>query len=445
MLLHKHRFWIETLGCPKNTVDSKRMYFSMIQCGFRPAANIEQAKLFIINSCAFIETAKQETIDTIFSYLSLKEKQEDTMVVLVGCFAERFSEVIINEIPELDMVIGTGKFQDVPILLAEKFNIPYQIHEAEFYEQDYSTFTKPYSYFRIGRGCSRKCSFCILPSIRGPLQPYDLDEIKLQVEEEKRFRKDVTLKEAILVSQDPISQGVERLSEYISFFSDIKEINWIRLQYLFPDSRILKLCNLFQEFPKLASYLDIPFQHVSVPMLKKMNRPSDIYTFYSIIEKWKRIRPQGEIRTSFIIGYPGETEQDIDRIIEFITDYHIEKIALFPYSHEEGTPAHAKYDDHIPEKDKVDRINYIREKHIELRNLKRQEKIGSIEIVTIDEIYEEEIVARREQDSPDIDEVIFLTSNQKHKIGDLVPVQLDTAMEYDWLASVVEAPVHASK
>lgn len=436
-------FYLETLGCPKNTVDSRTMRINLLQNGFREEKNAKDADLILINTCSFIREAQQNTIETIFDAVKLKGKK-DKKIGVVGCFAEQFSGKLEEQIPEVDFFLGTGKFHQISEILKEKFSLQLApLKPGDFPRLPKSKSIAPYAYFRIAQGCSRKCSFCVIPKIRGSFQGYDLDNIKKQYEEERIQRGDGhLLREAVLVSQDTISTPVEDLRGILAFFQEQESIKWIRLHYLFPDKRVFEILELMKEFPKVVPYLDIPFQHVSARILRAMNRPDDSRLFGEIIERALVLFPEMEIRTSFILGYPGETEEDIEEIIKFMENYPVHKVALFRYSHEENTSSYENSQDDVPDEVKTERINYVREAHLRCRSALRAKLTGKKTFLMLDEINQKEIIARRPQDSPEIDEVVYLPRVQpgtgtEYKVGDIIEGRLDTAMEYDWIGEVV--------
>ncbi|HRP70712.1 MAG TPA: radical SAM protein, partial [Turneriella sp.] len=304
-------FYIETLGCPKNRADSRRMRTSFLSLGYKEAEKPEMADFFLINSCSFIREAQEETISTVFDALKIKENKSPNMKVgLIGCFVERFSDAVKSDIPELDFTIGTQRYHEVGGLISEKFEITTTGHAALENQKISSNADsqKPFAWLRIAQGCNRHCAFCIIPTIRGPLKPYELTTVEKQLDDEKALRgsEAIPIREVILVSQDTISQGVDAIERIVANLSEKEEVAWIRLQYLFPDRNILRLLKLWEKYPKLTPYLDIPFQHTSPTILKAMKRPSDVGLFTEIIERAHAIHPDFEIRTSFIVGYPGE-------------------------------------------------------------------------------------------------------------------------------------------
>jgi len=434
-------FFIETLGCPKNKVDSRVMRFALLRSGFMEAKNSRDANYHLINSCSFIREAQEETVDTVFH--AIEEKKDNIKKVgLIGCFAERFPKALKEEIPEIDFSVGTGNFDKIPTILAQKYGIELEQHAAIKWAdlQNKEDSYLPYSHFRIATGCSRSCEFCILPSIRGSLTKLDIPQMEKSWQDEKELRNQREIKEVILVSQDTISQGVEELEKIIEYYSNKEEIKWIRLQYLFPDKRVLKLLDLYERYPKLVSYLDIPFQHVSQNILKDMNRPYDKELFVEIIDKARSIRPNIEVRTSFIVGFPSESENDFIQLRDFISKNNIEKIALFRYSHEEGTSAAIRVDD-VNDELKVSRINELRDFHLQNRSTNRNSLIDNIETMLVDTVNDLEIITRRQQDSPEIDEVVFIDKpHTKSDVvaGDFVKVKINQPMEYDYMGEIVE-------
>ena len=332
--------------------------------------------------------------------------------------------------------MGTGRFHEIADIISEQFDIKLQRGGTYHGEPEADV---PYAYVRIARGCSRNCAFCILPTIRGPLKPFDLTDIKRQLDEDSHIRNDVPLKEVILVSQDTISQGVDELDQIIGFLSEQPGIEWVRLQYLFPDRRILKLLPLFEKYPKLVPYLDIPFQHASPKILRAMNRPDNVELFSEIINEARKIRPDLEVRTSFIVGFAGETEEDFLCLKNFLAENRIDKLAIFRYSHEEGTPAFEQQDE-LSDEEKINRMNELRDFFLKSREEYRRSLQGKEETVIIEKIDGKNIEARRAHDSPDIDEIVFIDNVpdiESYKTGQMVKVRLQMPLEYDWFADII--------
>jgi ribosomal protein S12 methylthiotransferase len=456
-------FHIETLGCPKNRVDSRRMRTSLLNLGYSEAKKPEAADIFLINSCSFIREAQEETIQTVFDTLKIKDKKAPHMKVgLVGCFVERFSDAVKNDIPELDFTIGTQRYHEVGALISEKFGIETAGHVANLAMQSGNPAArqdalhassqlgssvnpdsaKPFAWLRIAQGCNRSCAFCIIPTIRGELKTYTIDNVDKQLSDELALRgKDhVPVREVVLVSQDTISQGVDELERIIAHLSSKEEIDWIRLQYLFPDRRVLDLLDLWAKYPKLTPYLDIPFQHVSPKILKAMKRPSDTGLFREIIERAHAITPDFEIRTSFIVGFPGEDEADFAELEKFTEQHRIDKLALFRYSHEVGTSAGDKLEETVSDEEKYRRINHLRDLHLETRKKYALGLIGRRERMLVDDISGGEIILRRAHDAPESDEIVTVPiGKNKVVIGAMPLVELKAYTEYSFLGEIVSA------
>lgn len=448
-------FHIETLGCPKNRVDSRRMRTSLLNLGYTEAKKAESADIFLINSCSFIREAQEETISTVFDALKIKDKKSPHMKVgLVGCFVERFSDAVKNDIPELDFTIGTQRYHEVGTLISEKFGVATAGHAANLAAQSLNADShKPFAWLRIAQGCDRHCAFCIIPTIRGGLKTYPVGDIDRQLADERALRGTggVPIREVVLVSQDTISQGVDELERIIDHLSQKGEIEWIRLQYLFPDRRVLDLMKLWEKYPKITPYLDIPFQHVSPVILKAMKRPSDTGLFKEIIDRAHAITPDFEIRTSFIVGFPGETEAEFSELENFIQKQRIDKLALFRYSHEAGTYAGDQLAENTTDEEKYRRINHLRDIHLETRKSYATGLIGRRERMLVEDISRGEITLRRAHDAPESDEVVTVPvsaagaagRSKDHlltiscRVGDMPQVELKAYTEYSFLGEIV--------
>lgn len=437
-------FHIETLGCPKNRVDSRRMRTSLLRLGMREAAKAESADFFLINSCSFIREAQEETIQTVFNALMVKEKKSPNMKIgLVGCFVERFSDAVKNDIPELDFTIGTQRYHEVGAIITEKFQVEPSGHAATLQNELASSNSdshRPFTWLRIAQGCDRKCAFCIIPTIRGKLEPYTVQDVESQLADERQLRGSaVPIREVILVSQDTISQGVAALEETVAKLSEKPEIEWIRLQYLFPDRRVPELLQLWRKYPKLTPYLDIPFQHVSPRVLTAMKRPSDTGLFTEIIREAQNIAEDFEIRTSFIIGFPGEEQSDFDALKDFVLAQRIDKLALFRYSHEAGTTAGDKLAETVTDEVKYERMNELRDVHLNRRKEYALGLVGRRERMLVDEVNAGEVTLRRAHDAPESDEIVTVTQSTTHplKVGDMPIVELKAYTEYSFLGELI--------
>ena len=391
----------------------------------------ENSDFHLINTCTFITSATEETIDTILRAVKVKKKRNQKLIV-AGCFAERYPNAIKDDIPEVDLVFGTGKYKNAAELLKAQFpgdfselaDINQQLKDREKLTK--KRVNKPYSFIKVSDGCNRGCSFCIIPSLRGEFKDYSPDNVI------RDTNKAVELgaKEICLVSQDTIFYGrdTDILKKLINDISDIEMVKIIRPLYLYPDKKTFKLLDLFKENKKIAPYFESPIQHVSEKVLKTMNRTGSLPFFKDLFRKAREIENL-EIRTSIIIGYPGETSEDIDQILEFIEDIKPEKLALFSFSPQEGTKA-GLMPETVSEIEKATRINLIRDFHLEKLKDIHLGRIDKDYPAIVDEINKNEAIVRRFQDAPEIDEVVFCDP-KKLKVGMIGKVRITSFAEYD--------------
>ncbi len=432
-----NRIFIQTFGCPKNEVDSRTLRAELVRMGYVTVPTAEKADLIILNTCSFINDARRESIDGIFEAIQVKNNSdEEKKICVIGCLPSLYEKELKAEIPEMDFSWGADRFQECAHAIADTF--PHSGSLQSRGESRKEVRTHPYEYLRVSRGCSRSCAFCSIPRIRGKYSEYQLSHIKEQMEHIREAGG--TPPEVILVAQDMTSTRPEFMRETLEYLSGIKEIHWIRVMYFFPDRRIFPLMDLWKDFPKLVSYMDIPFQHISSAILEKMNRPGDVGLFREILSHAHSLREDIEIRTSFILGFPDETDKDVETIIRFLAEQpRIQKVALFPYSHEENSPSHSLNKDNISASKKANRVNRVREAFLESRKGYRESLIGKTEKMIIDRVGKKEIIARRSQDAPEVDELVFIDTNKsiKNSVGDIVDVQLEYPMEYDWTGSII--------
>lgn len=428
------KFYITTLGCPKNIADSMSMHHSLLEEGFTPASLPEESDFHFINTCTFIQSATEETIQTILSAAQVK-KQNHQKLVVVGCFAERYPDNIHSEIPEVDLFFGTGKYSQAGKILREKFPelSPSQLEfndsllERWKLSSKIENYSKPYAYVKVSDGCNRGCSFCIIPSFRGKFVESPLDDILRDTNRAIR----AGAKEICLVSQDTVYYGrdSEILLDMVRKVAEIDSLEILRLLYLYPDKKTEKLIRLMGETSKIAPYLESPLQHVSSKILKLMNRIGESSYFKDLFSLAREVKPGLEIRTSFIIGYPGEEPEDVDQILRFIEDTRPEKVNLFSYSPQEGTKG-AQLKQTVSEKEKSKRINLIRDSHLEILEEIHESRIGRTYDAIVDGIEDGQAVVRRFQDAPEMDEVVYVddVSLIPGKIG---KVRIDSFYEYD--------------
>ncbi len=426
-------YYIITLGCPKNQADSRQMEHSLRQKGYAPAASPEDADINIINSCAFIQDAREETIETVLDMARWKSQKPNGKLVLAGCFAQRYNEILDRELPELDLHFGTGRYHQAGELIEALFPGSKAAAKESFSSTaPWISDSFPYAPLKISEGCNRRCSFCSIPSFRGLFRDIPRDEIL----DEARLLAGRGVKELDVVSQDTISYcggDPTALMDLLEELSTIHGIEWIRLFYLYPDSKLEKFLRLWIDRSpvKLVPYLESPVQHVSDSMLKAMGRAGSGSYSRELFRLARSGIPGLEIRTSFIVGFPGEGEKDVDELITFIKEIKPEKLALFPYSPEEGTEA-AELGKGSGEAE--NRINELRAIHLETLSDHHRALVGKRALCMIDELSEEGIVARRQQDAPEVDGAVLLPFREGVAVGELCEVVINGSYEYDLTA-----------
>lgn len=420
------------------------MHHSLLEEGFSPAQTPEESDFHLINTCTFIRSATEETIQTILGAAHAK-KQEGQKLVVVGCFAERYPKDISAEIPEVDLVFGTGKYSQAGRIIREAFRRDFSPLQKTEFNSDLiermklspgiENYSKPYAYVKVSDGCNRGCAFCIIPSLRGKFVDSPLEEI---LRDTKRAVS-AGAKEICLVSQDTVYYGKDsdKLLDMIRSVSEVEGLEILRLLYLYPDKKAEKILRLMGEIPKIAPYLESPLQHVSERVLKSMNRSGGYSSFRDLYSLAREVRPDLEIRTSFILGFPGETGEDVDEILRFVEETRPEKLNLFAYSPQDGTKG-AEVAQTVSEKEKAKRINLIREAHLKILQEIHESRIGKEYVAIVDGIEDGTAVVRRLQDAPEIDEVVYV-EDPSLKPGTIGKVKVESFYEYDmmgtWLAS----------
>ncbi|MCU0329032.1 MAG: 30S ribosomal protein S12 methylthiotransferase RimO [Chitinophagales bacterium] len=415
-----------SLGCSKNTVDSEKILGQLNYHGVSATyqGQEDDYNTVIINTCGFIENAKQESIDAILAYADAKNKGEIEKLYVAGCLSERYRHELEAEIKEVDAFFGT---YDLPLLL-EKFNIDYR--EELIGERTLSTDTH-YSYLKISDGCNRKCTFCSIPKFKGLHKSRTIESLV----EEATFLAKKGTKELMLIAQELTYYGLDiykkrALKELIDKLSEIEEIKWIRLHYAYPAQFPESLIEIIRDNPKVCKYLDIPLQHASDKVLKDMKRNIDQKTTRNLIAKLREEIPNIAIRTTMLTGFPTETGDDFQDLISFVEDMKFDRLGVFAYSHEDGTEAF-KYEDIWSQDEKNRRVNELMEVQGRISYTLNQEKIGKTFKVLIDRIEGKEFVGRTEFDSPEVDNEVRFTSEKALKPGDFCHVEILDAFEFD--------------
>lgn len=438
-----HSFYITTLGCPKNTADSREMERSMLLEGFQPVDDPATADFHIINTCSFIESAREQTIETVFDAIDLKEavqkKRGNQKLIVVGCFTERYQAAVMEEWPEVDFSFGTGLYHRAGALIRKAFQIP-RPHDAEVpspFEYLKRRNRHPWAPVKVSDGCDRKCAFCAIPQFRGAFRSRQIDDIVSECIELAA----AGVREICLVSQDTNAFGgrPELLVDLVERLNAIDSLHWLRLLYLYPDKKTERILRLLAERglnrSKVVAYLESPVQHVSSSVLRAMKRAGDASYYKDLFSLARQLFPGMEIRTSFLLGFPGETAADVEALHRFVEETRIEKLALFAYSPEEGTSGYTL--ENRPDPDETtERINELRQTHLNVLSEIHLQRVGQIYRCMVDELHPNEIVCRRPQDAPEIDETVVIPFQFKKGMklpaaGDLIDVEITGFFEYD--------------
>lgn len=430
--LHSDKVNIITLGCSKNMVDSEVLGAQLIANGHdvvhessKPDYNIS-----IINTCGFIDKAKEESIQTILEHVSWKEEGHLDKVYVTGCLSERYKGDLENEIPGVDAWFGT---LELPQILAA-FNADYK---NELVGERLLSTPKHYAYLKISEGCNRTCSFCAIPLMRG--KHISKTEEDLVIEAENLVKQGV--KEIMLIAQELTYYGLDiykerTLPRLIEKLSAIDGLEWIRLHYAYPHKFPLELIDVMRDNPKVCNYLDMPLQHVSDNMLKAMKRQITRAEMMDLIKAIRSQLPDICLRTTLIVGFPGETREDIEDLKAFLDEVQFDRVGVFTYSHEEGTTAYDLVDD-VPQEEKEARAQEIMEHQMEISYAKNLEKVGQTLRVIVDKKEAGRYLGRTEFDSVEVDNEVIIHSSKKLTPGDFVEVRITKAYDYDLEGEVV--------
>jgi ribosomal protein S12 methylthiotransferase len=420
-----------TLGCSKNLVDSEQLMRQFDALGYKVRHDAEKpdGDIVIINTCGFIGDAKEESINTILQFAERKKKKKMDKLFVMGCLSERYLADLQNEIPEVDKFYGKFNYTNILTDLGQEFRADLRLERT-------LTTPKHYAYLKISEGCNRMCSYCAIPLITGKHRSRPIEDI----ENEVKNLVAQGVKEFHLIAQDLSSYGLDKykamkLPELVERISDIPGVEWIRLHYAYPAQFPYDILRVMRERDNVCKYLDIALQHISDNMLKIMRRNITKDQTYELINRIRKEVPGIHLRTTMLVGHPGETEQDIEELKEFLTFAKFERMGAFTYSNEEGTHAYEKYEDNIPEDVKQDRLNAIMALQQGISGTINQSKIGKTLKVMIDRIEGENYVGRTEFDSPEVDpEVLIPLSTQGVKIGEFYFAEIIDTTDFDLYA-----------
>ena len=419
------------MGCSKNLVDSEFMMSKFASAGWKVEfdAGLLNHDMVIINTCGFIHDAKQESIDIILEYAQAKKNGEIGKLCLVGCLSERYKKELEDEIPEADLILGVNSIDELTRI--------FDFKKVQCSNERILSTPSHYAYLKISEGCDRKCSFCIIPKIRGKhtSRPVEM----LVNESELLIRKGV--KELIIIAQDLTSYGIDlygknMLAELLQHLQSINGIEWIRLHYAFPSGFPEELLDIMNKSEVICSYLDIPFQHISDNMLKKMRRGTTREKTLQLIHKIRKKVPNVALRTTLLTGHPGETIDEYSELKEFVKNTKFERLGVFPYSHEENTYSWKKFRDEIPEDEKARRVSELMNIQQEISFEFNKTKIGETIKVLIDRADDQFYYGRSEYDSPEVDNEIIIKKSGILFPGNFYNVKITGAEEFDLFAEV---------
>ncbi len=422
--LKKNKINVVTLGCSKNVYDSE-VLMGQLRANNKEVAHEEEGNVVVINTCGFIANAKEESVNTILDYVQRKEAGEVDKVFVTGCLSERYKPDLEKEIPNVDEYFGTS---DLPNLL-KALGADYK---HELIGERLTTTPKNYAYLKIAEGCDRPCSFCAIPLMRGKHRSTPIEDL---VSEAGKLAAN-GVKELILIAQDLTYYGLDlykkrNLAELLQALVKVEGIEWIRLHYAFPTGFPMDVLEVMRNEPKVCNYIDIPLQHISDSILKSMRRGTTQAKTTKLLNDFRETVPNMAIRTTLIVGYPGETEQDFETLKQWVQEMRFERLGCFTYSHEENTHAFNLEDD-VPEEVKQERANIIMEIQSQISWELNQEKIGETFRCIIDRKEGNHFVGRTEFDSPDVDNEVLIDATKHYvKIGDFVNIKITDASDYD--------------
>ncbi len=419
---------VVTMGCSKNLVDSEFLIRQFKANNIKVAHDPEtpDSEVAIVNTCGFIGDAKEESIDTILEFVEAKKRGDIKQLYVMGCLSERYPGQLKKELPEVDKFFGKFDWKNIISEVGATYR-------RDLMNERSLTTPAHYAYLKISEGCNRTCSYCAIPLITGKHQSRKMEDLL----DEAKGLADNGVKELQVIAQDLSFYGYDLYKDYklphlIDELSKVNGIDWIRLHYAYPAGFPLDVLKVMNENPKVCNYLDIALQHISDNMLELMRRGVRKNQTYRLIEEMRKQVPDIHLRTTFITGHPGETEQDFREMEEFVKDVRFERLGVFPYSHEEDTYAHKKYQDDIPEEVKQERADRIMEIQNGIANEQNQAKVGKALKVIVDREEGDYFIGRTEYDSPEVDQEVLLHKEENElSIGEFYQVEITDAEDYD--------------
>ncbi len=445
--MEKQNVSLVSLGCPKNLVDAEVMLGHLPADRYTIVTEESEADIIIVNTCAFIQEAKEESVETILEVADHKLNGQCRLLVVSGCMPQRYQQELAAELPEVDLFMGTADAPRIVELLenalrgelrSEQIGLPDYLYDDTTPRVTSSPFYS--AYVKIAEGCANHCSYCVIPSIRGTLRSRSIRSVVAEV---KRLVSE-GVREINLIAQDVTAFGAERddgttLEKLLRELVNIDDLSWLRLLYAYPDGVTDELLDLIADEPKICKYLDLPIQHIDDAILAAMNRRVDEAGIRNLLERIRNRIPEMTLRTSLIVGFPSETDEQFRKLLNFVDEGHFERLGVFRYSREEGTPA-AQLDNHIPPRSKQIRYKRLMKAQSRVSFRKNRALVGSIEPVLIEGYSEETellLRGRSVRQAPDVDGQVYITAGQAN-VGDIVSLRITDSSEYDLIGEIVE-------
>ncbi len=422
--IKQNKINVITMGCSKNLYDSE-VLMGQLKANDKDVVHEEEGNIVVVNTCGFIDNAKEESVNTILEQIQKKESGTIDQLFVTGCLSERYKPDLEKEMPQVDAYFGTT---DLPQLL-KALGADYKY---ELLGERQTTTPKNYAYFKVSEGCDRPCSFCAIPMMRGKHRSTPIEELVQRAE--KLAQNGV--KELLLIAQDLTYYGLDlyqerRLATLLRALAKVSGIEWIRMHYAFPSGFPMDVIEVMKNEPKVCNYLDIPLQHISDPILKSMRRGTTQKKTTDLIDNIRKILPQIALRTTLIVGYPGETEADFETLKQWVKSMRFERLGCFTYSHEENTHAY-QLEDNVPQEVKQERANEIMKIQSEISWEQNQKKVGKSFRCVIDRKQSDHFVGRTEIDSPDVDNEVLIDAKKYYlKLGDFTDVKIVEATDFD--------------
>ncbi len=447
--MEKFKVSLVSLGCPKNLVDAEVMLGHLPVDRYEITTDESQADIIVVNTCSFINDAKEESVDTILEVADYKETGNCKLLVVSGCLPQRYKDELRKQLPEVDLFMGTAEAPRIVELIERQLQLDVATSEigTPDYLYDHDTprvNSSPFysSYIKIADGCANHCSYCVIPSLRGTLRSRSIESV---VQEAKNLAAK-GVREINLIAQDITAYGMDRtdgacIEALLKELVKVEGIDWIRLLYAYPDGVSDELIELIATEEKICNYLDIPLQHIDDQILAEMNRRVDEQKIRTLLKKLREKIPDLTLRTSFIVGFPGETREQFDKLLKFVAEGHFERLGVFRYSREEGTAA-AALANQIPAQTKKGRLNRLMKAQARVSFEKNRALIGRIETVLVEGYSEETellLKGRSARQAPDVDGQYLITAGQAD-VGQLVQLKITDSSEYDLIGEIVEEP-----